>query len=131
MQQGAERGAQAALQLGELQTRLFLQKGLERRAVDTLEALRWEDERGLRACAKLEAVIPEPASAATIAAAAKLHREGVIGDSDRTVCVLTGSGLRDLKLFAREGVQVPQVQPGDMDALRRAVAFYQEENHDA
>ena len=45
--------------------------------------------------------------------------------------MLTGSGLRDLKLFAREGVQVPQVQPGDMDALRRAVAFYQEENHDA
>lgn len=85
----------------------------------------------MRACAKLEAVIPEPASAATIAAAAKLHREGVIGDRDRTVCVLTGSGLRDLKLFAREGVQVPQVQPGDMDALRRAVAFYQEENHDA
>ena len=85
----------------------------------------------MRACAKLEAVIPEPASAATIAAAATLHREGVIGDSDRTVCVLTGSGLRDLKLFAREGVQVPQVQPGDMDALRRAVAFYQEENHDA
>ena len=88
----------------------------------------------MRACAKLEAVIPEPASAATIAAAAKLHRDGVIGGKDKAVCVLTGSGLRDLKLFSQEDVQVPEVQPGDMEALRRAVAFYQERGesgHDA
>ncbi|MCI7737144.1 MAG: threonine synthase [Clostridiales bacterium] len=88
----------------------------------------------MRACAKLEAVIPEPASAATIAAAARLHREGVISGTDKVVCVLTGSGLRDLKLFSQENAQVPEVQPGDMEALRRAVAFYQkkgEGEHDA
>lgn len=88
----------------------------------------------MRACAKLEAVIPEPASAATIAAAAVLREKGIIRAQDKTVCVLTGSGLRDLRLFAKEDVQAPEVRPADMDALRRAVAFYQkkgETGHDA
>ena len=79
----------------------------------------------MRACAKMEAVIPEPASAATIAAAVKLHEDGVIGDNDRVVCVLTGSGLRDLKLFNDENADIPSVQPGDMDSLKKAVNHYQ------
>ena len=79
----------------------------------------------MRACAKMEAVIPEPASAATIAAAVKLHEDGVIGDDDRVVCVLTGSGLRDLKLFNNENADIPSVKPGDMDSLKQAVEHYQ------
>ena len=79
----------------------------------------------MRACAKMEAVIPEPASAATIAAAVKLHEDGVIGENDRVVCVLTGSGLRDLKLFNDENADIPSVQPGDMDSLKKAVNHYQ------
>lgn len=74
---------------------------------------------------KMEAVIPEPASAATIAAAVKLHEDGVIGDDDRVVCVLTGSGLRDLKLFNNENADIPSVKPGDMDSLKQAVEHYQ------
>lgn len=81
----------------------------------------------MHACARMEATLPEPASAATIAAAAKLRKQGVIGPEDRVVCVLTGSGLRDLKLYA-EDVSVPQVNPGDMDALRKAVEFYQKKD---
>ena len=77
------------------------------------------------ATAKMEAVIPEPASAATIAAAVKLHEDGVIGDDDRVVCVLTGSGLRDLKLFNNENADIPSVKPGDMDSLKQAVEHYQ------
>lgn len=79
----------------------------------------------MRACAKMEAVIPEPASAATIAAAVKLHEDGAIGDDDRVVCVLTGSGLRDLKLFNNENADIPSVKPGDMDSLKQAVEHYQ------
>lgn len=83
----------------------------------------------MRACARFEAVIPEPASAATIAAAAKLRRDGVICPDDDVICLLTGSGLRDLKLFANKDAEVPSVKPGDMDALRRAVEFYQAEGN--
>ncbi len=106
-----------------------------RRSGGTAVAIPDEDIlEAMRTCARLEAVIAEPASAATIAAAVKLCGEGVIKPDDKTVCVLTGSGLRDLKLFANEHAEVPEVQPGDMDALRRAVAFYQakeETEHDA
>lgn len=106
-----------------------------RRGGGTAVAIPDEDIlEAMRTCTRLEAVIAEPASAATIAAAVKLCGEGVIKPDDKTVCVLTGSGLRDLKLFANEHAEVPEVQPGDMDALRRAVAFYQakeETEHDA
>ena len=81
----------------------------------------------MRECARLEAVLPEPASAATVAAAAKLHAEGYIKPEDRVVCVLTGSGLRDLKLYAKENDDTPQARPGDMDSLRRAVEHYRKQ----
>ena len=37
----------------------------------------------------------EPASAASVAGVAKLRREGVIGENDRVVAVLTGHLLKD------------------------------------
>ncbi|MFR6026673.1 MAG: hypothetical protein ACLUMK_09110 [Christensenellales bacterium] len=49
----------------------------------------------------------------------------MIGDDDRVVCVLTGSGLRDLKLFNNENADIPSVKPGDMDSLKQAVEHYQ------
>ena len=49
----------------------------------------------------------------------------MIGENDRVVCVLTGSGLRDLKLFNDENADIPSVQPGDMDSLKKAVNHYQ------
>lgn len=37
----------------------------------------------------------EPASAASVAGARKLRKEGIIGPSDRVVCILTGHQLKD------------------------------------
>ena len=80
--------------------------------------------QAMKECACHEAVIAEPASAATIGVAARLHREGYIKDNDTVACILTGSGLRDLKLFENMDTEVPQVNPGDMDGLRRAIEHY-------
>ncbi|MGB9960523.1 MAG: threonine synthase [Candidatus Bathyarchaeales archaeon] len=44
--------------------------------------------------AKLEGIFAEPASAATFAALKKLANQRVIGEADRTVCLITGSGLK-------------------------------------
>ena len=103
-------------------------------ALDTVRrsqgtAVAVSDEQLLKAmkdCARMEGIIAEPASAATLAAADILHRRGIIQDSSRVVCILTGSGLRDLKLFAGENADIPQVVPGDSDGLKAAVAFYEE-----
>src|SRR5206468_4748711 len=42
-----------------------------------------------------EGVFCEPSSAASIAGALKLSREGALRDGDRVVCTLTGHGLKD------------------------------------
>jgi threonine synthase len=44
--------------------------------------------------AKLEGIFAEPASAATYAALKKLANQRIIGEADRTVCLITGSGLK-------------------------------------
>jgi len=54
-----------------------------------------------RLVAETEGLFVEPASASTIAALVKLAESGVIGRSDRVVCVLTGSGLKDVKSATR------------------------------
>jgi len=97
-----------------------------RRSGGTAVAVEDEDIlSAMRDCARMEGVIAEPASAATVAAAAALRRTGAIGERDQVVCVLTGSGLRDLKLLAGDMSQVPCVQPGDVAALERAVEMYE------
>lgn len=47
-----------------------------------------------RELAKFEGLFAEPASAATYAAVKKLVSQGVIGGTDRVVCLITGSGLK-------------------------------------
>jgi len=48
-----------------------------------------------RLVASREGVFCEPASAASIAGAIKMKKEGVISDGDTVVCTLTGHGLKD------------------------------------
>lgn len=48
-----------------------------------------------RMLASLEGLFVEPASASTIAALSKLYERGVISESERTVCIATGHGLKD------------------------------------
>jgi threonine synthase len=87
----------------------------------------------------------EPASAASVAGAKKLRREGVIAPSDRVVCVLTGHQLKDptatvayhstdqktfddvlghrgvrRATFANRAVQVPN----DLDEIIKAIELY-------
>ena len=87
----------------------------------------------------------EPASAASVAGAKKLRREGIIAPSDRVVCVLTGHQLKDptatvayhsadRKIFdevlghrgvrratyANRAVQVPN----DLDVIIKAIEVY-------
>lgn len=45
--------------------------------------------------ARTEGVFCEPASAASVAGVAKLHRAGALREGDTVVCTLTGHGLKD------------------------------------
>ncbi|MEM2419566.1 MAG: threonine synthase [Candidatus Bathyarchaeia archaeon] len=47
-----------------------------------------------RELAKFEGIFAEPASAATYAAVKKLADQGLIGETDKIVCLITGSGLK-------------------------------------
>jgi threonine synthase len=87
----------------------------------------------------------EPASAASVAGAKKLRQEGIIGQGERVVCVLTGHQLKDptatvayhstdqktfdevlgqrgvrRAAFANRAVQVPN----DLDEIIRAIELY-------
>jgi threonine synthase len=87
----------------------------------------------------------EPASAASVAGALKLVREGVIGADERVVCILTGHQLKDPTAtvayhtsdpktfdealgkrgvkrvaFANRAVQVPN----DLDEIIKAIELY-------
>jgi threonine synthase len=48
----------------------------------------------------------EPAAATSLAAVKKLRAAGKIGEEDPVVLMLTGSGLKDMSVFARQGVDV-------------------------
>lgn len=78
----------------------------------------------MRLAASREAILPEPASAAVLAASKNLAAKGVFKKTDRIVCVVTGSALRDLKLLAGEMPQAPQVGQKNLDELKKAVEFY-------
>jgi threonine synthase len=48
----------------------------------------------------------EPAAATSLAAVRKLRDAGTIGRDDSVVLMLTGSGLKDMSVFARQGAEV-------------------------
>jgi len=48
----------------------------------------------------------EPAAATSLAAVKKLRDAGTIGSDDSVVLMLTGSGLKDMSVFARQGAEV-------------------------
>ncbi|MCU0519183.1 MAG: threonine synthase [Anaerolineae bacterium] len=73
-------------------------------------------------------VFCEPAAAATYAGLAKAVREGWVGPQDRVVLLLTGSGLKDVASAMRT-VTTPKVIPASLDAVRAAVARWDEPAH--
>ena len=72
----------------------------------------------MRAIAEEEAVLAEPASAATVACLAKLLREGVVAPGESAVCVLSGNGMRDLRLMEQGRAEIPYAKAGDMEAVK-------------
>jgi threonine synthase len=78
----------------------------------------------MRSCAAKEAILPEPASATTLAAVKKFAENGTFRKDDKIVCLITGSGLRDLKLLSGTMPDAPLVQVNDLVGLRQAVEFY-------
>lgn len=75
----------------------------------------------------------EPASAASVAGAAMLRREGVIGASERVVCILTGHQLKDPDATVKFHTDHASVSNGlanaprpvadDLDAIRMAMGI--------
>lgn len=77
----------------------------------------------MRLCARTEAVLAEPASAAVLALARKLAADGRLKKTDRVLCVVSGSALRDLKLLADEQPPAPHVRL-EVEGIREAFEFY-------
>jgi threonine synthase len=57
----------------------------------------------------------EPAAATSLAAVGKLRAAGKIRQDDSVVLMLTGSGLKDMSVFARQGVEVVE---SDLRSIR-------------
>ncbi|MGI5963753.1 MAG: threonine synthase [Lawsonibacter sp.] len=88
------------------------------------------DEETLEAMhliASKEAVVAEPASACSVACARKLVAKGVIKPTDSVLCVLSGNGMRDLKLMEQGQKEVPFVKHHDVEAVKEAVHNYLKE----
>jgi threonine synthase len=76
----------------------------------------------------------EPASAASVAGARRLVGEGIIGEGERVVCILTGNILKDPDTTisyhmddtdeAKSHVNRPVVVGGEMDEVRRVISLY-------
>lgn len=79
------------------------------------EILHWHRE-----IATSEGIFIEPSSAASLAALARLRREGTIGAADRVTCLLTASGLKDTATASR-GVEPPPIVPADLDKALDAI----------
>jgi len=61
--------------------------------------------------AREEGIFVEPASAASVAGALRLAREGTFRPQDTVVCVCTGHGLKDPEAALRERADVATVEP--------------------
>jgi threonine synthase len=70
--------------------------------------------------ARSEGVFCEPASAAGVAGAARLARDGRLGRSELVVCILTGHGLKDPDIVAGEEGSLTPIT-ADPAAIREAM----------
>jgi threonine synthase len=68
--------------------------------------------------ARYAGIYAEPAGAISVAAAARLRQEGLIGPHDLTVCVITGHGLKQPEARRPERPLSPPIEP-TLASLRR------------
>ncbi len=71
----------------------------------------------MRALARLEGLLVEPASAAAVAGLRRLAEEGLVGPDDTVVVVLTGHGLKDPDAAASLGA--PRLRAGGVEEAKR------------
>ena len=65
-----------------------------------------------------------------MACARKLVAKGVIQPTDSVLCVLSGNGMRDLKLMEQGQKEVPFVKYRDVEAVKAAVNDYLNDSKD-
>ena len=71
--------------------------------------------------AQEEAIVAEPASATTIACVRKLLQQGLIREEEHVACILSGNGMRDLKLMEMGREEIPYIPAGDLQAVETLV----------
>lgn len=87
------------------------------------------DEEMLSAARRLalqEGILTEPSGAASVAGLVKARAQGAIGHGEKAVCVLTGSGLKDIAPVDKLLPVFPRIKP-DLDQLSSVVASLQKE----
>jgi len=82
---------------------------------------------GQKILARCEGIFAEPASSTTIAGLIKLKSKGIINRSDSVVCVVTGTGLKDPAIAAKNIIE-PPIIANDINSLLNALSGY--EKHD-
>jgi threonine synthase len=78
--------------------------------------------RAQRDIAEREGIFCEPASAASLAVLRKAVRDGRVEREARAVCVLTGSGLKDVAAVA-DRLAPPVAVAADVDSIARALGL--------
>ncbi|MEW5720687.1 MAG: pyridoxal-phosphate dependent enzyme, partial [Chloroflexota bacterium] len=74
----------------------------------------------IRDLARAEAVFAEPAGAAAYAGLVKAVKQGLVKSDETVVCLITGSGLKDIKSAMQVAGEGTRIEPS-LDALRRVM----------
>jgi threonine synthase len=73
-----------------------------------------------RLLATTEGIFAEPSSASVVAAVRDAVQRGLVGASEKVVCVITGAGLKDTKAVSRLAKETRRVAVGETYALPSA-----------
>ncbi|MBM3127421.1 MAG: threonine synthase [Chloroflexi bacterium] len=74
----------------------------------------------IRDLARAEAVFAEPAGAAAYAGLIKAVKQGLVKSDETMVCLITGSGLKDIKSAMRVAGEGTRIEP-TLEAVRKAI----------
>jgi threonine synthase len=74
----------------------------------------------IRDLARAEAVFAEPAAAAAYAGLVKAVKQGLVHSDEAVICLITGSGLKDIKSAMKIAGEGTHIEP-TLDALRRVI----------
>lgn len=73
-----------------------------------------------RQLALSHAILAEPSSAVTIAAVAKCRRSGMMKESERICCVISGNGIKDIaEMYS--GMEIPAPVHNDLESVKSRI----------